>query len=643
MEADSDRAVEREPDSISRPFALHDSGNGASCPLPGVPRVVVVGCAGHARVVLDIIETEKRCQIVGLIDTYKPAGTRILGYQILGRDEDLPDFIASGVCDAAIVAIGDNWVRSQIIKYIRQLVPDLRLITAIHPFSQIARDVLIDSGTVVMPGVVVNAGCRIGVGCILNTSASLDHDSIMGDYSSLAPRAVTGGNVSIGAYSAVSIGAVVSHATTIGDHTVVGAGALAVRDIPAGVVAYGIPARVIRKRNPGDAYLGERSYERPKVNPALKSDQVRDARMEIRLIGADSTEWDEYAKRGAHDFFHTAGYHRLTEDFGGGKAWLAVCGDGERFVAWPMIFHNLDNLHLDGSDALRDVTAVYGYTGPIACGCENNSSFLSAAWQAIRELWRSHHVVSAFTRFHPLFANYRYLPRLRDDRKQVEFVHDGYAEGATVAIDLTRSAEEIWRSYSRQLHQALRRLIRQGVTVSADPQWTYLDEFVRMYHSTMKRNSAGEFYFFSHRYFVQLREALGQHGTLMVASCGEELAAASLLIEYGGIVNVHLLATEDSYLPLSPSKLLIHQAQVWARSRGNRFLHLGGGRGSRTDDPLFRFKSQFSDKSYPFYTGRWVLNRPVYDGLVAQGVQQKASPAASEASEGFFPAYRAPL
>jgi lipid II:glycine glycyltransferase (peptidoglycan interpeptide bridge formation enzyme) len=222
-------------------------------------------------------------------------------------------------------------------------------------------------------------------------------------------------------------------------------------------------------------------------------------------------------------------------------------------------------------------------------------------------------------------------------------VHDDYAEGATVAIDLTQPSEAIWQSYSRHLHQALRRLIRQGITVKPDPEWSYLDEFIHMYHSTMKRNHAGEFYFFSRAYFERLREALGPHGTLMISKCGDEIAAASLLIEYSGIVNVHLLATADSFLPLSPSKLLIHETQAWARSRGNRLVHLGGGRGSRTDDPLFRFKSQFSDRSYPFYTGRWILNRAVYDALAAQRSRQTTSAPAPETAQQFFPAYRTPI
>jgi maltose O-acetyltransferase len=42
-------------------------------------------------------------------------------------------------------------------------------------------------------------------------------------------------------------GVVVCPGVTIGDDTVVGAGAVVTRDLPSGVVAVGVPARVIRE------------------------------------------------------------------------------------------------------------------------------------------------------------------------------------------------------------------------------------------------------------------------------------------------------------------------------------------------------------------------------------------------------------
>jgi hypothetical protein len=106
---------------------------------------------------------------------------------------------------------------------------------------------------------------------------------------------------------------------------------------------------------------------------------------------------------------------------------------------------------------------------------------------------------------------------------------------------------------------------------------------------------------------------------------------------------VHLLATDNGFGNLSPSKLIIHESQKWARERGNRLLHLGGGRGSRNDDSLFQFKALFSGLSYPFFTGRWILNQEAYDFLTLERNKRHERRLTWEAASSYFPAYRAPL
>jgi len=50
---------------------------------PDVPRIVVIGCSGHARVVVDILH-QNHCEVVGLLDTYKSIANEVLGHQVLG-------------------------------------------------------------------------------------------------------------------------------------------------------------------------------------------------------------------------------------------------------------------------------------------------------------------------------------------------------------------------------------------------------------------------------------------------------------------------------------------------------------------------------------------------------------------------------
>src|SRR5258708_36677817 len=105
---------------------------------------------------------------------------------------------------------------------LRALVPSFVFVSSPHPAATVAGDVTIGPGTVIMAGAVVVSGSRIGKGCIINTLASLDHDGVMEDYSSLAPGAGTGGRVHLGACAAGGLGATAVQNLRLGEHAGVG-------------------------------------------------------------------------------------------------------------------------------------------------------------------------------------------------------------------------------------------------------------------------------------------------------------------------------------------------------------------------------------------------------------------------------------
>jgi len=233
------------------------------CYLPGfrqredriVSRVVVVGASQQARQTIDAIDQRGADTVVGLVDDATDVASELGGYPVLGRIDDLPALIGSHHLEAAIVTIGDNWTRGLVVERIAARCPTLAFATAVHPSAQIGARTIVGPGTVIMAGVVINNDGVIGEHAFFATSSSLDHDGRMGPFASLAPHVATGGSVEIGAFTAVGIGAAVVHGVTIGAHTVVGAGSTVLSDLPASVVAYGTPARVVRSRAEGERYL----------------------------------------------------------------------------------------------------------------------------------------------------------------------------------------------------------------------------------------------------------------------------------------------------------------------------------------------------------------------------------------------------
>jgi sugar O-acyltransferase (sialic acid O-acetyltransferase NeuD family) len=217
--------------------------------------IVIIGSSGHTKVVIDVVQREGKYNIAGLLDRFRDVGEKTMGYPVLGKEEDLPELIGSHALRGAIVAIGDNFVRSKAVGRIKEISPHLPFVSAIHPQASVAMEVSIGEGTVVMAGAAINPCCSVGRFCIMNTNSSLDHDSTLEDFASLAPGATTGGNCRIGQFSAVGIGAVMIHGIHVGEHTVIGAGSLVMKPIESFVVAYGSPARAVRNRKQGDEYL----------------------------------------------------------------------------------------------------------------------------------------------------------------------------------------------------------------------------------------------------------------------------------------------------------------------------------------------------------------------------------------------------
>lgn len=209
-------------------------------------RIVIIGAGGHGLIVAGILLASRAAEarapeVVGILDD-NPAltGTRMLDVPILGPMTLLADIPHDGV----IVAIGDNHRRQQIAN---QLVErGERLIIARHPNASIDPDAVIGPGCSISAGVVITPGARLGTGVIINTNASVDHGNVIDDFAHVSAGVALGGGVTVGARTLIGLGATVAPGRRVGADCIIGVGAVVVHDMPDGVVAYGVPARVHR-------------------------------------------------------------------------------------------------------------------------------------------------------------------------------------------------------------------------------------------------------------------------------------------------------------------------------------------------------------------------------------------------------------
>jgi UDP-N-acetylbacillosamine N-acetyltransferase len=213
--------------------------------MSGGTRLVIWGASGHALVVAEILRAAGGYRLVGFLDDVDLArrGRPHGGSVILGGREQLAGLRADGVA-CALVAIGDCRVR---LTCGQDLVEaGFELVRAIHPRACVAPGVRVGAGSVIAAGAVVGPASVVGCSAIVNTAASVDHECIIGDGAHIGPGVHLGGRVRVGRATWIGIGATVADRACVGDGAIVGAAALVLADIPPGVVAFGVPARVVR-------------------------------------------------------------------------------------------------------------------------------------------------------------------------------------------------------------------------------------------------------------------------------------------------------------------------------------------------------------------------------------------------------------
>ena len=210
--------------------------------------LVIFGTGGHAVSVANValsVGYSIKCFVGGA------EGSDLLGCDIIGDVGELENIEALSFA----IAIGDNAIRESIYRKLVLSSPNLHFPALVHSSAVVSFFTEIGDGTVIMPKAVIGPKSKVGKFCLINTQASIDHDCLMLDFSSLAPAAVTGGMVKIGLRSAICIGAIIKHGIKIGDDSVVGANSYLNKNLPNNQISYGTPAKQVRERNVGEAYL----------------------------------------------------------------------------------------------------------------------------------------------------------------------------------------------------------------------------------------------------------------------------------------------------------------------------------------------------------------------------------------------------
>lgn len=189
----------------------------------------------------EIIELCEECNfnIEGIIDNYLEGV--YYGVPIIGKDEDAKRLFKQFNSCKVIITPDSPKVRKDLVHLYKTI--GFKFATIISPFAHISKYAEIGIGSVIQSGARISAATKIGCFCKLNCNCNVMHDNLIGDYTTIAPNAVSLGRVKIGEMVYIGANSTILPEIIIGDNSIIGAGAVVTKDIHSDDIVIGVPAK----------------------------------------------------------------------------------------------------------------------------------------------------------------------------------------------------------------------------------------------------------------------------------------------------------------------------------------------------------------------------------------------------------------
>lgn len=344
-------------------------------------------------------------------------------------------------------------------------------------------------------------------------------------------------------------------------------------------------------------------------------------------IITDAVRWSDLLRTTFNSmqdvYFDTALLETYAKQYGA-RYEAAFFEDDSIIIFYPYLVRDIKKTPLFSklSGDLFDITTPYGYGGPLVVvkQQEKLTQSLTTFRDKFERYAHQQNFVTEFVRFHPILENHQYF------ENALEIVQ----LSPVATADLTLQPDVLFTRFGTDKQRGIRKAEHAGVQIELVHTITrpLIQEFLQIYRETMDKNTAEKKYYFTESHIQELCVALGKKLFLARAVFGDVCIASYLVFQSGGYLTNYLSGHRRAYQQYYPKNKVIWELEKYGHAQGFRFYNLGGGR-----PRLLSFKAGFSTELKPFYIGKKIYKKEIYDMLIDMA-------SLNDDEKKFFPAYR---
>jgi hypothetical protein len=294
-------------------------------------------------------------------------------------------------------------------------------------------------------------------------------------------------------------------------------------------------------------------------------------------------------------------------------------------VLFPAVMRPLKNeIWAKELESYYDIISPYGYGGAFFWGDIEEKVF----WENFYNWAISSNIICLFCRL-SLF-----------NENQLEFKGEKEFRSLNIVVDLSKSIEQIWLNYEHKVRKNVKRARSVGISIEIDNSGRYLEAFLDVYYSTMKRRNAKEIYYFPKEFFIRLLNNLSGNAIFFHAKKNDTIISSELVLVSEERIYSFLGGTKEEAFEYRPNDYLKHSIIEWGIIQNKREFILGGG--YEKNDGIYKYKKSFApDGEVPFFIGKVIFNREVYEKCVSLRRKYELEHGHNwEPNPNFFPEYR---